>query len=190
MSYQEHQLQSRWQGYIGVLPASYRALAFAIAAAQIFLFPAAYDSVIPAILVVSAVGIYTLVKALYPLRWYAGDILSHSVLGADIAICLFLVMSTGGLHSPFLLYSLAPVLTAALVADRKLTLGIAALFLAGVGFGHLAILLTLPFAMGPFFLYAIAVSLTAILPYLINANLRQRLHSQDASLRIEMGNVG
>jgi len=172
-------LQSRWQGYIGVLPASYRALAFAIGAAQIFLFPAAYYSVIPAIFLVTGVGIYTLVKALYPLRWYAGDILSHSVLGADIAICIFLVLSTGGLHSPFLPYSLAPVLTAALVADRKLTLGIAALFLAGVGFSHLAIPLTLPFAMGPFFLYAMAVSLTAILPYLINANLRQRLHYQD-----------
>jgi len=181
MSHQEHQLQGRWQGYIGVLPASYRALAFAIAAAQIFLFPAAYDSVIPAILVVSAVGIYTLLKALYPLRWYAGDILSHAVLGADIAICLFLVISTGGLHSPFLPYSLAPVLTAALVADRKLTLGIATLFLTGVGFGHLAnpLITPLPFEMGRFFLYAIAVSLTAILPYLINANLRQRLRSQD-----------
>ena len=140
-------LQSKWQGYIGVLPASYRVLAFAIGGVQIFLFPAAYDSVIPAILVVSAVGIYTLLKALYPLRWYAGDILSHSVLGADIAICLFLVLSTGGLHSPFLPYSLAPVLTTALVADRKLTLGIATLSLAGVGFSHLAPLTLPPFEL-------------------------------------------
>ncbi len=170
-----------WQGYVGIVPAVYRGFAFAIGVAQIFLFPTAYQSVIPAILVVSAVGTYTLLKAFYPLRWYAGDILSHTVLGADIAICLFLVLSTGGLHSPFLAYSLVPVLTAALVADRKLTLGIAALFLAGVGFGHLAnpLITPPPFELGPFFLYGMAVSLTAILPYLINANLRQRLHSQD-----------
>ena len=182
MSYQEHQLQGRWQGYIGVLPASYRALAFAIAAAQIFLFPATYESVIPAILVVSAVGIYTLLKALYPLRWYAGDILSRSVLGADIAICLFLVISTGGLHSPFLLYSLAPVLTAALVASRKVTFSIAGLTVAGVLAAHLDNPLLLPpqpFHISDFFLYAMLVSLAAILPYLINTNLKQRLHSQD-----------
>lgn len=157
-------LQSRWQGYIRVVPAAYRTLAFAIGTAQIFLFPDAYYSIIPVIFVVSAIGTYTLVKALYPLRWYAGDILSHAVLGADVAICVFLVLSTGGLYSPFLPYSLAPVLTSALVADRKLTLGIATLFLAGVGFSHL-VPLTLPaFEMGPFFLYAMAVSLTAY-PY-------------------------
>lgn len=172
--------QSRWQGYIRVVPAAYRTLAFAIGTAQIFLFPDAYSSIIPAIFVVSAIGTYTLVKALYPLRWYAGDILSHAVLGADVAICVFLVLSTGGLYSPFLPYSLAPVLTSALVAGRKLTLGIATLFLAGVGFSHLVPLtLPRPLEMGPFFLYATAISLTAILPFLINANLRQRLQYQD-----------
>ena len=170
---------SRWQGYVRITPAAYRGLAFAIGAAQIFLFPAAYHSVIPAIFVVSAVGLYTLVKSLYPLRWYAGDILSQTVLGADAAICILLVLATGGLHSFFLPYSLAPVLTAALAADRKAALGIAGLSVAGVLAAHLATPLTLPFAMGPFFLYAMAVSLTAILPYLTNANLRQQLHYRD-----------
>lgn len=42
-------LQSRWHGYIAVVPAAYRALAFAIGAAQIFFFPATYYSVIPAL---------------------------------------------------------------------------------------------------------------------------------------------
>jgi len=39
MSYQERRLQDRWQGYIGVVPAAYHALAFAIGAAQIFFIP-------------------------------------------------------------------------------------------------------------------------------------------------------
>lgn len=182
MSYQEHQLQSRWEGYIGIVPPAYRGLAFAIATAQIFLFPAAYQSLIPPLVIVIAVGVYTVVKALYPFRWYGGDILSHAVLWADTAICIFLLLSTGGLQSPFLLYSLAPVLTAALLADRKLTLSIAGLSIAGVLATHLAKPLPPPAApleLGPFFLYAIAVSLTAILPYLINANLRQRFRFQD-----------
>jgi len=181
VSCQEHQVRGRWQGYVGVVPSVYRGLAFTIAAAQIFLFPVTYYSVIPAFILVIAVGIYTLVKTLYPLRWYAGDILSHTVLGADIVICVFLVMATGGLHSPFLAYSLAPVLTTALVADRKLTLGIAALSVAGVIASHLANPLPPPppLELGVFFLYAIAVFLTALLPYLINANLRQHLQFQE-----------
>jgi len=182
MNHQEHQLRSRWQGYIGVLPASYRALAFAIAAAQIFLFPAAYDSVIPAIFVVSAVGIYTLFKALYPLRWYTDNVLSHTVLGADVAVCIFLILSTGGLHSPFVLYSLAPVLTAALVASRKVTFSIAGLSVASALAAHLANplpLSPLPLTLSYFFLFAAGVALTSVLPYLINVKLRQHLHSQD-----------
>ena len=182
MNYQEHRLQSRWEGYIGIVPSAYRGLAFATAAAQIFLFPTAYQSMIPPLVIVSTIGVYTLIKALYPFRWYGGDILSHTVLGADTAICIFLLLSTGGLESPFLAYSLAPVLTAALLANRKLTLSIAGLSIAGMVASHLTnplLLLPPSFEMGAFLLYFMAVCLTAILPFLTNANLRQRTRSQD-----------
>ena len=122
------QLQSRWQGYSAVVPSAfYRLLAFAIATAQIFLFPAAYYSVIPPVILVTGVGIYTVVKALHPFRWYQTGILGYSLLGVDIAICIFLVMSTGGLYSPFLLYTLAPVLTAALLLNGRVTFSISGL---------------------------------------------------------------
>jgi signal transduction histidine kinase len=182
VGYQEHWLRSRWEGYIRIVPSAYRTLAFAIATAQIFLSPTAYQSLIPPLVIVIAIGVYTLVKALYPFRWYGNDVLSQSVLGADTAICIFLLLSTGGLDSPFLAYSLAPVLTAALLADSRLTLSIAGLSIAGVVAAHLANPLPPappPFELGAFLLYAIAVCLTAILPYLINAHLRQRLHFQD-----------
>jgi signal transduction histidine kinase len=182
VDYREHRLQRRWEGYIRIVPSAYRGLAFLTATAQIFLFPAAYQSVIPPLVIVSTIGVYTIIKALYPFRWYGGDILSHTVLGADTAICIFLLLSTGGLESPFLAYSLAPVLTTALLANRKLTLSIAGLSIAGVVASHLANPLPLlppSFELGTFLLYAIAVCLTAILPYLTNANLRQRTRSQD-----------
>lgn len=182
MNSQDHWLWSRWEGYIMIVPSAYRGLAFAIAAVQIFLFPSTYHSIIPPLIIVIAVGIYTLVKVLYPLRWHEGDARSQVVLGLDMAICIFLLMTTGGLYSPFLPYSLAPVLTVALVVDKTLTLSIAALSLAGVVISHLAnpFLPTLTgIKLFPFFLYVIAVSSTAALPYLINVNLRRRLYSED-----------
>jgi len=182
LNYREHRLQSRWEGYIGIVPSAYRSLAFAVAATQIFLLPAAYQSVIPPLVIVISIGVYTAIKALYPFRWYGGDVLSHAVLGADTAICIFLLLSTGGFESPFLLYSLVPVLTVALLADRKLTLSIAGVTIAGMVSAYLVNPLSpapLSFEPGAFLLYAISVCLTALLPYLINAHLRQRLHSQD-----------
>ena len=183
MSHQEHQLPSRWRGYIAVVPSAYRLLAFAIATAQIFLFPSIYQSIIPPLALVTGVGIYSLVKALHPSRWHQASILGYSLLGADIAVCIFLVMVTGGLYSPFLLYTLAPVLTAALLLGSRVTFGIAGLSVVYVIGGHLgnpffATQLSLP-ELSYFLIYMIAICLTAILPYLINVNLRQRLQSQD-----------
>lgn len=181
MSYRGYWLHSRWEGYIRIVPSVYRALAFTIATVQIFLFPAAYQSLVPPLVIVIAIGVYTVIKALYPFRWYGSDILSQSVLGTDTAICIFLLLSTGGLQSPFLPYSLSPVLTAALLADRKLTLSLAGVSIAGVVVAHLANPLPPPplsFEPGAFLLYTMAVGLTAVLPYLINTHLRQRLHYQ------------
>jgi signal transduction histidine kinase len=183
MSYQEHQLQSKRQNYIRVVPSAYRLLAFAIAAAQIFLFSSTYHSIIPAIALAVSVGIYTLVKILHPLRWQQAGILGYSLLGVDISICIFLVLVTGGISSPFLLYTLTPVLTAALLLDGRITFSVAGLSVTYVITTHV---------FNPFFanqlslselsyllVYMIALCLTAVLPYLINFNLRQRLKSQD-----------
>ena len=183
MSHQEHQLLSRGQGYIAAVPSAYRLLAFGIAVAQIFLFSLNYQSIIPPLSLAIGVGIYTVVKILHPLRWHQAGILGYSLLGADIAVCIFLVMVTGGLYSPFLLYTLAPVLTAALLLDGKVTLSIAGLSVTYVVGSHLvnpffAANLSLP-ELSYFLIYMIAICLTAILPYLINVNLRQRLQSQD-----------
>lgn len=183
MNCQREQMGGKWQGYIGIVPSVYRFLAFAIATAQIFLFPTAYHSLIQPLILVTSVGIYTLLKALHPFRWYQAGILGYSLLGVDIAVCIFLVMSTGGLYSPFLLYTLAPVLTAALLLDRGVTFSIAGLSGAYVIGSHLgnpffATQLSIP-ELSYFLVYMIAVCLAAALPYLINVNLRQQLQSHD-----------
>jgi signal transduction histidine kinase len=176
---QKNLIQSRWQEGISVVPSVYRWLAYAIASAQIFLFPAAHFSVIPPFILVTVVGIYTLLKTLRPFRYHEKAVITISLLGADLVVCIFLVISTGGLYSPFLLYTLAPVLTAALLLDRRITFSITALSGAYVISAHLAN----PFfptrlslsELSYFLVYMIAASLAAALPYLINVNLRQRL---------------
>jgi signal transduction histidine kinase len=178
------QSRSRWQGYIWVALSAYRLLAFAIAAVIIFAFPSVFHSVLPPLILVACIGIYSLLKALQPLRWYQGNILGLSLLGIDIAVCIFLIVSTGGFYSPFLLYTLAPVLTAAVFLDRKVTFSIAGLSIAYVVAGHLcspfsAAQFSLDELSSLFFVYLAAVCLAAMLPYLTNVNLRQRLQLQD-----------
>jgi len=179
---QRNLIPDKWQKGIGVVPSVYRGLAFAIAAAQIFLSPPAHYSVIPPLFLVAGAGIYSLLKILRPFPGHEKGVVTLGVLGADLAVCLFLVLSTGGLYSPFLLYTLAPVLTAALLLDRGTTFIITALSAAYVVGAQLAnpffpTQLSLP-ELSHFLVYVIAASLTGSLPYLTNVNFRQRLQSE------------
>ena len=173
----------KWQKRIGVVSSGYRLVAFIIAAIHLLVLNSNHYSLIPTVALVIGVGIYTLFKALYPLEWHRTGISGRSLLVTDIVICIFLVFSTGGLNSPFLLYTLAPVLTSALLLDAKVTFGIAGLSMAYVAICQLfnpfvTIEYTLP-ALSYFLVYVISLGLIATLPYLTNANLRRRLQSED-----------
>lgn len=177
-----HQIPREWQNRIGMVPSVYRLLAFIIAAAQIFIFSSSGYSLIPPTILVSGVGIYTLFKVMWSFRRHQGSSPGHVLLGIDIAICIFLVLSTGGIYSPFLLYTLSPVLTAALFLSGRVTFSVAGISIAYVIGSHLAN----PFfatrlslsELSYFMVYMMAVSLSAVLPYVINANLRQRLQTE------------
>jgi signal transduction histidine kinase len=176
-------LKVRWKDNRRFTLSAYRFLAFTVASIQILLAPTTHQFSIPPLYLVIGVGIYTLFKALHPLRWYQDSVTSYSLFGSDIAICIFLVTFTGGIYSPFLLYTLAPVLTSALLLDGRVTFGIA---------GFSVIYVIVSHVVNPFFatqlylaelsyllIYIVAVCLTAILPYMINLNLRQHFQSQD-----------
>lgn len=182
MTYYGRQIPAEWRKRIGITPLVYRLLAFTIAAAQMLAFSSDGYSLIPPTILVSVVGIYTLFKVMWPLRQYQGSPPGHVLLGVDIAICIFLVLSTGGIYSPFLLYTLSPVLTAALFLSGRVTFSVAGISIAYVIGSHLAN----PFfatrlsisELSYFMVYMIAVSLAAVLPYVINANLKQRLQAE------------
>jgi len=183
LNYQRVQISGKRQFGTWAVPSAYRLLAFAIATAQIFAFPSAQYSISPPLVLVIGVGIYSVAKAFHPLRWHQAGFLGYSLFGADIAICALLVLMTGGIYSPFLLYTLTPVLTAALLLGRAITFGIgglSAVYVLGVHLGNpfFSTRLSIP-ELSYFLVYVIAVCLTATLPYLINANLRERLQSED-----------
>ena len=106
--------------------------------------------------------------------------------GVDIVLALAIVLSTGGLDSPFLIYSLAPVLTANLFMDLPsstfgaVVLGMAvagAHVAAGLDFGGYPWILDasyLAFAL----LYGAVCLLVAYLPFLANFNWERHVRAQ------------
>jgi signal transduction histidine kinase len=181
--HQSYQISGKWWRNAGIIPSVYRLVTFIIAAAQITFFTWAHYSLLPPFILIMATGTYSLLRVLIPLRWHQWGNQSYILLGLDLAICLFLVTSTGNLYSPFLLYSLVPVLTAGLVLDWKATAAIAVVSGGHVFAGHLwnpffPISLSLA-ALTYFLIYMLALSLVTILPYLVNPKLRQRLQLQD-----------
>lgn len=105
----------------------FRFFSFALAVTLIFTIPKEPPTDLRMLLIISIVGAYTILKILVHFRLWQWDILTYTILGGDLAICLALVLLTYGADSPFLLYSLLPIITAALFFTPRLSLIIAAL---------------------------------------------------------------
>ena len=174
---------NKGQGYISFVPSAYRVVAFVIAVVQVFSLSPTYQPTVSPVALITGIGIYTLVKVLHPPKWNQPRKLGHSLLAIDIAVCFTLLMLTGGVLSPYLLYTLTPVLTAALLLDAKVTAAIAVLSVAYVNISHFAnpfVATSLSLAKLSYItIYSIAVGLIATLPYLTNVNFRQRLQAED-----------
>jgi hypothetical protein len=89
VNHHRDQILSRWQGRISLVPSAYRWLAFGIASAQILLFPSAYYSLTPPVYLIIAVGVYTLLKTLRPLRWQERNSVTLILLSLDLLVCFF-----------------------------------------------------------------------------------------------------
>ena len=87
--------------------------------------------------VLAAMGVYSLLKVLGPLRWWRADPSTYVVLGGDVLVCVLITLWTGGLNSPYLLYSLAPVITAAMLFQERLALGVASILSVSIVAAHL-----------------------------------------------------
>ena len=151
----------------------------AIAWFQILLFPSEPGYLIGPLPLAIGVSIYSCFKVIQPLSWHQSRGLNEVLFSLDLSVAAALIFLTGGIHSPFILYTLAPVLYAAMMLRRRYTLAIAAITVAYVLVAYS--IHSTPSSMdtlaevNDFPIYLVALSLTAILPYSINLTDAQNL---------------
>jgi signal transduction histidine kinase len=129
------------------------------------------------------VGIYSLIRFLHALKWRYPGRVAYLFIGADLLVCIPLVLVTGGIHSPFLLFTLTPILSAATISSLKYTFFVSMLSLVYV----IAAQVFNPFyalqvgvaEISFFCIYVTAVALASLLPYLINIPVRKQMRSED-----------
>lgn len=134
-------------------------------------------------------GLYSMLKIAQPFSWHQRRTANLVLLSVDVVACVLLVNLSGGIHSPFILYTLVPVLTAALTKNFTVTVIVSAI--TGIYVLDGSILnaynaasnyaFTLQ-AVNDFFVYSVALSLVAALPYSINLTEGRKLQSDAAAL--------
>lgn len=122
----------------------YRVLAYALAVMFTQVPPSPLNvPVMPTIqlylILMSTLAGYTLLKVFSPLRWRERSLLTYLILAGDFLICILLVLFTNGLNSPFLLYSLTPIMTAALLFEERVALSLAATASIALSIAHLTL---------------------------------------------------
>jgi len=133
--------------------------------------------------ILSVLGIYTLLKVFSPLRWRERGLLTYLILIGDFLICILLVIYTNGLNSAFLLYSLTPVMTAALLFEEKVALSLAAAASIFLSTTHLTLnqfsekitWIMQGYNLTLLIIYTLFCFVAATVPYRINLNIRRRI---------------
>jgi len=170
--------------------AVYRFLAYALAVmfTQIGPSPIITTAVSPLQLyiILATLGIYTVLRVFSPLSWRERSLMTYLILIGDFLLCIVLVIYTGGLNSAFLLYSLTPIMTAALLFEERVSLSLAAIASIVLSVTHLALSqfterwtwimqghnLTL------LVVYTLFCFVAAVVPYRINLNIRRRIERE------------
>ncbi len=164
----------------------FRAFSFHVAVIQIVFLTPLGDVPFQTGVLLGLIGAYTVAKVVVPFRWHRRDFLTYLVLGADILLCACLLFLTGGLASGFLLYSLTPILTIALLLHRRIAVSAAAFLSASViATQLLSSRIPLPTApvlsgeyLGILIGYVIVCFLAALLPFFINANVHRQIEEK------------
>ena len=82
-------------------------------------------------------GVYTVLRVFSPLSWRERSTMTYLILIGDFLLCIVLVVYTNGLNSVFLLYSLTPIMTAALLFEERVALSLAAIATVTLSVTHL-----------------------------------------------------
>lgn len=135
-------MQTKYERATYQFLAFYRFFSYSLAVVFLQVVPPGGLPVIPDLqeyIVVSVLGVYTLLKVFSPIRWQERGRMTYIMLIGDFVLCILLVIFTNGLNSAFLLYSLTPIITAALLFEEKVTISLAALASLSLSTTHLAL---------------------------------------------------
>jgi len=169
--------------------ATYRFVAYALAVMFTQVVPGLSAPAMPVLqlyIILAVLGVYTILKVFSPLRWRERSTMTYLILVGDFVLCLLLVVYTNGLNSAFLLYSLTPIMTAALLFEERVALSLAAIASICLSITHLALSqlveriawimqghnLTL------LIVYTLFCFVVAIVPYRTNLNIRRRIERE------------
>ena len=173
--------------------AVFRFISFALGAGLVFALNLGDQDPLLLGMVVLLVGVFNVYRILWrfdPVR--SSDKVQSASLGLDTALSITLTLISGGLDSPFLIYSLSPILTASLLMNLRTGLavaGVSALLVSGAhvlevfGITDLRGISDWPWVLSRNYLvlallYA-AISLLVVgLPFLANLNWQRRLRSE------------
>ncbi|MFC2068589.1 sensor histidine kinase [Chloroflexota bacterium] len=161
------------------LLAVYRGFALILAAVQIILIAPPPTTLVTVYVVLGVLGLYSLIRVLLPNYQHYREV--YVGLGTDALVCTLPLFLTGGLASPFLLYSLSPIIYAALIFPKPAAFSCAG-FISLSLIGSLFFLKTFQPNFGFIGIYIIASFLIAIMPYTANLNIYRRLE-QEAALK-------
>ena len=183
-------MQTRYEKEAYQFLAVYRFLAYALAVmfTQVGSSPLITTTMPPLQLyiILGTLGVYTILRVFSPLRWRERGTMTYLILIGDFLLCILLVIYTNGLNSPFLLYSLTPIMTAALLFEEKVALSLAATASIVLSVTHLALSqLTERFAsimqghnLTLLIVYTLFCFVAATVPYRINLNIRRRIERE------------
>lgn len=137
-------------------------------------------SLVPGIAIVIAAVLYTVFKLLHPFRWYIAKPAGAVLIISDVVICAGFLIVHREIHTPFALYSLNPLITAALLFSPRFTwvtsVTTAAYYTAN--YFSFPVTESLKHLSSMFFTHIALLGLSAMLPYLINAGALQKLKSR------------
>ena len=182
-------MPSRYEKEAYQFLAVFRFLSFALAVMFTYVAPIPGAPKIPVeqlIVLLSTFGAYTILRAVSPLRWRERGTMTYLILFGDFLLCIFLVIYTNGLNSPFLLYSLTPIMTAALLFEEKVALSLAAIASIALSVAHLALSQVMEgftwimqgYNLTLLIVYTLFSFVTALVPYRINLNIRRRIERE------------
>ncbi len=167
----------------------YRFLAYALAVMFTQVAPPLGPSRIPEgqiYIILATLGVYTVLRVFSPLRWRERSTMTYLILMGDFILSIVLVIYTNGLNSSFLLYSLTPIMTAALLFEEQLALSLAAI--ASISLSTVHIILSqflerwtwilLGYNLTLLIVYTLFCFVSASVPYRINLNIRRRIERE------------